>query len=274
MRREKTLTPEKYLAKFSRAVRWRLPPREAEDAISDYRELLFQEERDKNRLVEELGEPAQAAHLLADIRTYRRWLAVFTVLVFGLFLLAKWSLTAWASVRFQAWDYGMFGEGWRAIAVMAVGLPLSLIWFRRYGQKSGPVPKYLLLALAVVLAVGCWLMWRLWYASGLCASGLSPYVALEVARQAHEVNVGAMYIGLLSALTGVVGLVLARCSDRRWLALYILTLTLAAACTYTVFVMHAMDLEVHDVGSLQRYLFSVLAPLGAVGLIGTGVSLC
>ena len=38
-----TLTREQYLKKFSRAVRWRLPPQESEDAISDYRALIFQE---------------------------------------------------------------------------------------------------------------------------------------------------------------------------------------------------------------------------------------
>ena len=80
MKQAKPLTKEQYLKKFSRAVRWRLPPQESEDAISDYRELIFQEERDESRLVEELGEPVQAAHLLTDVRTYRRWLAVFAVL--------------------------------------------------------------------------------------------------------------------------------------------------------------------------------------------------
>ena len=89
----KNLTQAQYLAKFSRAVRWRLPPQEAEEAISDYRELIFQEERDESKLVEELGEPVQAAHLLTDVKAYRRWLAVFAVLAFGVFLVAKWCFT-------------------------------------------------------------------------------------------------------------------------------------------------------------------------------------
>ena len=41
VKKVKPLTREQYLKKFSRAVRWRLPPTEAEEAIADYRELIF-----------------------------------------------------------------------------------------------------------------------------------------------------------------------------------------------------------------------------------------
>ena len=34
MKQKKPLTKEKYLKKFSRAVRWRLPPQESEEAIA------------------------------------------------------------------------------------------------------------------------------------------------------------------------------------------------------------------------------------------------
>ena len=67
MKKQKPLTKEKYLKQFSRAVRWRLPPQESEEAIADYRELIFQEEREESRLVEELGTPVQAAHLLTGL---------------------------------------------------------------------------------------------------------------------------------------------------------------------------------------------------------------
>lgn len=134
----KPLTKEQYLKRFSRAVRWRLGSREAAEAIADYRELIFQEERDESKLVEELGEPIQAAHLLTDVRTYRRWLVVFGILALGLFLQAKWCWTGLPFIRFS-WDYELYGEGWRGSAVMAVGLVLSLVWFRRHGQKSGPL---------------------------------------------------------------------------------------------------------------------------------------
>ena len=50
MKQQKPLTREQYLKKFSRAVRWRLPPQESEEAIADYRELVFQPERDESKL--------------------------------------------------------------------------------------------------------------------------------------------------------------------------------------------------------------------------------
>ena len=59
----KNLTQAQYLAKFSRAVRWRLPPQEAEEAISDYRELIFQEERDESKLgYRDRGSPIAITH--------------------------------------------------------------------------------------------------------------------------------------------------------------------------------------------------------------------
>ena len=154
MKQQKPLTKEKYLKKFSRAVRWRLPPQESEEAIADYRELIFQPERDEGKLVEELGTPAQAAHLITDVKTYRRWLAVFVVLAFGLFLQAKWLWTA-GGVTFngvRVW--------WNPVLVMVIGLPLSLYWFQRHGQKNGPLSRRLLITLAVVAVVGCGILCR------------------------------------------------------------------------------------------------------------------
>ena len=121
MKQQKPLTKEQYLKKFSRAVRWRLPPQESEETIADYRELIFQEERDESKLVEELGTPAQAAHLITDVKTYRRWLAVFAVLAFGLFLQTKWIWTAWYRFTFNGMRVWWFG-----VLVLLFLLRLSL----------------------------------------------------------------------------------------------------------------------------------------------------
>ena len=104
VKKVKPLTREQYLKKFSRAVRRRLPPTEAEEAIADYRELIFRPERDEKMLVEELGEPIHAANLLTDGTAYRRWLKVFAVLSFGLLLLAKWAWTAHSPSTLWAMD--------------------------------------------------------------------------------------------------------------------------------------------------------------------------
>lgn len=272
MKREKPLTREQYLKKFSRAVRWRLPPQESEEAISDYRELIFQPERDGTRLAEELGDPVQAAHLLTDVKTYRRWLKMFAVLAFGLFLLAKWSLMAHSSLsRFLYWD-----ERWYPVLVMAVGLPLSLYWFRRYGQKNGKLSKWLALALAAVLVFGIGSMAWTWYV--ISPEFLGSYMEkYSNTISWHIILLRELLIegGMACALIAFAGLVLAKCYDRRWLALYALAVTVAAVTGFILFNMRAFDISaVGGPDVFQSYVFVRLLPIEAAGLIGTGVALC
>lgn len=271
MKQPKSLTRVQYLKQFSRAVRWRLPPQESEDAIADYRELIFQPERDESRLAEELGEPVQAAHLLTDVRAYRRWLAVFAVLAFGLFLLTKW---AWTGMTVTT-GFFSYSNVWYPVWVMAAGLLLSLYWFRRHGQKNGPMSRWLLLALAVVLACGVGTLAWNWYV--LSPEFLDFYsetyphvIPWQIILQRELVTEG----GWVCALIALAGLVLAKCYDRRWLALYVLSVTVAALCGFILLHMHRMDMSYAISSSIQAYLFARLIPIGAVGLIGTGVALC
>ena len=71
------------------------------------------------------------------------------MLSFGLLLLAKWAWTAHSRLNIMG-----YGPYWYPMWVMAVSLPLSLYWFRRHGQKNGPLSGWLVPALAVVLAYG------------------------------------------------------------------------------------------------------------------------
>lgn len=265
------LTREKYLSAFSRAVRWRLPPQESEEAISDYRELIFQPERDEAKLVEELGEPIQAAHLLTDVRTYRRWLKVFAVLVAGLFLLAKWAWTGWSSLRLVAFDLY-----WYPIWVMAVGVPLSLYWFLRHGQKLGAPSKWLLPVLAVMAAFGAGTMALSWYV--VSPGFIRSYAMAGEVIPWQIVLLRELLIegGVACALIALSGLVLAKCCDRRWLALYILALTAAAMFCFFEFYLAGMDISAGsaEIEKIRAWLFLRLAPVALVGLVGTGVALC
>lgn len=266
---KKPLTREQYLKKFSRAVRWRLPPQESEEAIADYRELIFREERDESELVEELGEPVQAAHLLTDVKTYRRWLAVFAVLAFGLFLLAKWAFLGHTSLNLSNYD-----QWWYPVWVMAVGLALSLYWFRRHGQKNGPLSRRLVLALAVVLIAGGGVMYGIWDVTGALIYEQVSVNTWQYRQQVYLVITAMMYVGTLSALAAFAGLVLAKCYDRRWLALYILGVTVAAMIGFVTFNFKGINLDYPTADVIQSYLFTRLIPIGAAGLIGTGVALC
>ena len=268
-RGKKPLTREQYLKKFSRAARWRLPPQESEEAIADYQELIFREERDESKLVEELGEPVQAAHLLTDVQTYRRWLKVFAVLAFGLFLLAKWAFMGHTSFYFSFAE-----QWWYPVWVMAVGLPLSLYWFRRHGQKNGPLSKRLVLALAVVLIAGCVVMYGIWDVTGAVMYEQVSEHRWRLLQQVHLVLTAMMYVGTFSALAAFAGLVLAKCYDRRWLAVYILGVTVAAMIGFVTFNFKGINLDYPTADVIQSYLFARLIPIGAAGLLGTGVALC
>lgn len=271
MSKSKPLTREQYLKKFSRSARWRLPPQESEEAIADYQELIFQEERDETKLVEELGEPVQAAHLLTDVKSYRRWLWVFAVLAFGLFLLGKWCFMGWSwAYRFLWWE-----QEWFPVLVMAVGLPLSLVWFRRHGQKNGALTKQLLLALAVVLVAGCGNLCWIWHVMELVIHKALPDGAWGYHSQVWMMVTAMMYTGVCSALLGLIGLVQAKCRDRRWLAVYILCVTVVAMLAFVTFNLKSMDVSANETAEVFRvYLFSRMSAIGAVGLIGTGVALC
>lgn len=270
MKRSKPLTREQYLKKFSRAVRWRLPPRDAEEAIADYRELIFQEERDETKLVEELGSPVRAAGLLTDRKAYYRWQKVFAVLTFGLLLLIKWDWSAIVNLRLT-----FITEHWYPVWVMAVGLPLSLYWFRRYGQKNGALSKRLALALTAVLIAGCWVLCWSWDIFGQVPifEEVSEHT-IQLQQQVRGLVTAMMYVGVFSALAALAGLVLARCRDRRWLALYTLGLTASTMIGFVTLTLVSLFRPVLDTEAFRTYLFARLLPIGAIGLIGTGVALC
>ena len=271
MKQQKPLTKEQYLKKFSRAVRWRLPPQESEDAIADYRELIFQPERDESRLVEELGEPVQAAHLLTDVKAYRRWLAVFAVLAVGVFMMARWCFTGRS--RF---DYVFdFRQYWFPVWVMMVGMVLSQYWFRRHGQKSGPLSKRLIVGLVVVLAAGAAIMgWTCHVTSPEFLERLTTEPLPDLLRrQASQLPDLLRYGGTLCALAAFAGLVLAKLCDRRWLAVYALALTVAALCAIVTFWLRSMSLD-WGTDELREYFFPRMVLVGTAGLIGTGVALC
>lgn len=272
MKQAKPLTREQYLKKFSRAVRWRLPPQESEEAIADYRELVLEEERDESRLVEELGAPAQAAHLLTDVKSYRRWLAVFAVLAFGVFLMAKWCFTGHSQFDYFLWKT----HYWFPVWVLMTGMVLSQYWFRQYGQKSGPLSKRLILGLALVLVAGAVIMSWTWHVTG---PKFLEHIAAEAyagpfTRQAWRLGDLLRYGGCACALAAFVGLVLSKLYDRRWLALYALALTLAALFVIITFCIRSMDVTFFGADKLRTYYFRRMVLVGIAGLIGTGVALC
>lgn len=72
-----------YMTRLERAVRWRLPPQEAEDVISDYRDMFGTPPRPEEELYRDVGDPEKVVKLLVSPpETYRVWLTVFIVMSF------------------------------------------------------------------------------------------------------------------------------------------------------------------------------------------------
>ena len=80
-------------------------------------------------------------------------------------------------------------------------------------------------------------------------------------------------IGLLAALAGLLGAVWARLADRRWRAVYVLGLTVLLAALLLCSVLTSMDLSLSGERWWVPYALR-MALLTALGLVGTGVSLC
>jgi len=268
---------KQYLSKFSRSAGWRLGAAEAEEAIRDYRELVYQEGRDEAKLIQELGDPVQAAWMLTDARSFKRWRWVFGILVCCALFIAGW---AWDGLPFywRIWHNSMdvWVEFVQVIAPLVVGLPLAVVWFRRDGHKAGPVSMWLLLAAAAVALAGGAMLFQVWRCFDvqwvqLGEDGFGPTTA------EHASAVGwTIYVGSLSALAGALGLLPARYKDRRWAALFILGLTVSVLCVACQCTLLAADpyLGAIEMSSVRAHLFGRLAPVGIAGLIGTGAVLC
>ena len=60
-----------YMTRLERWARWMLPRQEAEDVLSDYRDIVADPE-----LAQDLGKPRAVIWALADRKSYYTWLGV------------------------------------------------------------------------------------------------------------------------------------------------------------------------------------------------------
>lgn len=247
-----------YLSRLGRAARWYLPPAEAAEVLEDYREIA--EGRSEEELRRDLGTPRAAMRQLAQPRAYRRWLAVFLVLVF-----CGAAPVLMMRNRYY-WTFLVWPAQW---AGLCLGVVLSALWFRRNGSREGVRPKAVLPLQALLLAGMAWA----WVITGVVATEswdvlnfLAP--TEERARLLH----GTLRAGIgVSGLLGIFGLAGARLGDRRWLAVYTLGLTgmllfLSARGLLTLMVAFTPE-------ALRAFLAHQVF-LTVVGLLGTGAALC
>ncbi len=258
------MEPSPYLIRLSRIARWRLPPKEAADVISDYSEIMAIDPRLYEDQCKDYGTPKQAVKQLTTFADYGRWMAVFLVLAACLAAPAAWLLLQFPHFQFELPREALF-------LPLLLGVILSLVWFRYEGERSRELPIGLVPQLLLLLALGVCVM----FLAGIC---FSPAL-LELSGTASPGSAGfAVHLLLcgvcaLCVLAGMAGLVRARLGDRRWVGVYLLGLTVLLNTLFLLSVLHNMALDTAGdtwwVPYAQR-----MGLLAAAGVIGTGVALC
>lgn len=276
------------MARLERWARWRLPRQEAEDVIADYRDIAGTPPRPDDELIRDLGKPRDVIKPLTQKKPYYTWLAVFALMAACILLPADSPLPGGL---YPLWDSLFCVEPYFVIPGLSpyrlfliVGLALSLVWFRpRKGEPKAPLPRSTLITLAALLAVMGLVWWTFWqvtlYPGGALAN---PVFHLPFG---FWWPLGGDYIGgnLLTfllegsaiplAVVGMAGLAKARLRDRRWRAVYFLSLSAMLLAFAVLALLTSMDVTTEpDTWWLSTRQLCIEITL--FGLVGTGVSLC
>ena len=255
-----------YFAQLTRAARWLLPPEEAREVLEEYRDILDAAPRDGESLRRDLGDPAEAMRLLSQPKEYHRWLAAFAGMAACLLLPAVSPLPGMTRLWqfFQRYLYRFPVE----LMFLAAGLGVSLVWFRRReAEKEGPLPRGVKPLFALQLA-GMAAAWSVLCLAAFQPQGPMAFLQAHAGLAGHIADI-LLWMGFLLSLTGLWALVQARLADRRWRAVYALSLTTTVLVMAALSMLWDMRLDASPADSLP---YCVL--LTALGLAGTGVSLC
>ena len=272
-----------YLTRLERAARWRLPPKEADDVVADYREMVGDPPRPEEELLRELGKPQDAVRPLTPKWPYRIWLAVFAVLSLCILSFGI-SVYDWRLFRIYFDDYFYGTRDLLSRVVTVLSAVIALMWFHQQGRKGVRLPKAIPILLAFLLVccggiiLYCWAFSRDYYGF-LNAWGTMP--ALIGPSPGEPISVSfwlpqdfMVYGSLILSLAAVFWLVKARTGDRRWAAVYIMAFTVILAALNIVALTHSMDPIPFTPEEMFRQLLFESAGITAVGLIGAGVALC
>ncbi len=262
-----------YMAGLEGWARWMLPRREAEEVIADYRELAGDPE-----LSQGLARPRAAVRPLADKKAYRAWLAAFTAMAACLLIPAASSLFGGLHpVWFNLFHTDIPGFTLCRFFLIA-GTSVSLIWFRpRLEDPKAPLPRAVPVILAaelVLLAAVWWMSWQIaLYPDGVFADQafwlpVLVYVG-PLTYTSHILAILLEWSSIPLTVLGIAALVKARTRDRRWRAVYVmgLTLMMMAFCVLSAFT--SMDWTAAWALPLPSSV-----EITAIGLLGTGASLC
>lgn len=274
---------QSYLDQITRAARWRLPPAEAKEVVEDYQDLLTEDARSEADLRREVGEPVEVVRQLEQGKSYRSWLMTFGLMTACLLLPALSALLNTLStlgIQFGDLFLPALDALWNLFTGHGLAVPVQLgflllglgtaLWARPQGMREGPLPKAVLPLLLVQL-LGIASFWFLfWQIVTVPAGSWLTTVSFE---QAMAIHAGLRVWGFLLALLGLPALVRFRMWDRRWLAVYVLGLTVSVLCMAVMGLLSSLNLDLTVAGWWKPFLVEY-GVLTGLGLVGTGVALC
>ncbi len=276
-----------YISRLALLARWRFSSEEAEDIISDYREMIAAEPGTYAELVERFGTPWNAVRQIPGAGLSRVWLAAFA-LSFGCLLVpAAWVLLycirqglfsfIWESTGKMLWflipDSYVESRFQSALPMMLIlGLVAPLLWFRRGRKGREPLTRGMRLCLLLLLVCLAWLWLFIW--KFLC--DFDGFIQLwshwNESRNVWIINGVCLGVpAAAAAVCGTVGLLFSRLKNRRWRAVFALSLLLSvlSAAVFSMFTSLSFDADGWQEMQLKYY-----AAITVIGLVGTGVSLC
>lgn len=244
------MTAKSYLNCFSAFAHWKFPAKDADGIVEDYRDFFSDTGASSEPLTKRLGNPTAALRQLGIALHYRLWLVVFSLFVLCMGIL---SVDLFTNAQERRLDE----------IVTVVGLALVVFWF--LGTKNRPKQPGSKIILLIIFALAIF----------VCVEGLLLYIASRTTSLywAKIVHISVPCIGLVSAIIGIFGLVMARIYDRRWRALYTFAMMVVMLSLLMLSILHSM--EPYD--TPQALWVSRLFEGGvllAAGLTATAVSLC
>lgn len=280
-----------YISRLAFLARWRFSEEEAEDIISDYREMIANEPGTDRELIQRFGTPWAALRQIPSTGISRIWLAVFALSFACLLIPAAWVL--WKNVnQLLFWLHfeksvdvpsfllvddaeSFLSAIWVLPLMLILGLVTPLAWFRSRGRDREPLTRGIVLTMLLLMVCLVWVWLFIWQ----MLSDFDGFTRLlnslpwENSWGAWTVY-RAVFFGVPAAVAGsagIAGLLFARAKNRRWRAVYALALLVAVLTAALLLLLSSLNLDADGWQSAYLRYYTVLTLLG---LLGTGVSLC
>ncbi len=247
-----------FFAQLNLALHWYLPQPEADEVQEDYQDMQRQAAEDGEVFPPKEDDPQKIARSLSDRREYHRWL-----LAFGAMLACPLAATVFL-INYYVPILDWYTASGLIYLLFWLGLLAALLWNRRCRQRQPAVPR------PPRLLAGCAALTLFDIVSLGLAISWTVYIRLVPSYYNMWVNGTMMntYIALV-CLTNVLyclaALLRSRLENRRWLALYIIGITMLLGAMLYLDHLHTMvfDYELlHEaIDRLKSFVLPLLAGL-------------